>query len=205
MLQALLYALPLGITLSFAVGPVFFVLIETSISAGRLKALTLDLGAISADVIFILLAFYGSQSIVYFLENNAWIGVLSGCGVVGFGVYYIRKSTFSAQITDRPQLPKKRLYFFKGFLLNFMNVGVFFYWVATTLAISPLLDNRPDHMWVFYASAILSYLFVDGFKIYFAHRFKEKLLQQGSLQKTEKGIGVILILFGLYIIVSNLI
>ena len=204
MLQALLYALPLGVTLSFAAGPIFFVIIETSISKGRTKALMLDLGAVTADAIFILLAFYGSQSLVQFLENNIWVSIASGLGVMGFGAYYLFKSGVSGQFQRKTELSRKRLFFFKGFLLNFVNVGVFFYWVAVTFSISPMLNNEPKKMWLFYASVIFFYLLVDGFKIYFAHKFKERLKGR-TIQIVEKVIGAILILFGIYIVLRNVI
>lgn len=204
MLQALLYAIPLGITLSFAAGPIFFVIIETSISQGRTKALMLDLGAIIADIIFILIAFYGSQSLLSALKNNLWVAGISGVAVIGFGVYYVFKSGISGQFQNRPALSRKRLFFFKGFLLNFLNVGVLFYWIATTLAISPLLDHEPRNMLVFYLAILFFYLVVDVFKIYFANKFKERLKGR-KIQVVEKIIGIVLILFGIYIVIRNLI
>ena len=204
MLQALLYAVPLGITLSFAAGPIFFVIIETSISQGRTKALMLDLGAIIADIIFILIAFYGSQSLLSSLKNNIWVAGISGVGVIGFGAYYVFKSGISGQFQNRTALSRKRLFFFKGFLLNFLNVGVLFYWIATTLAISPLLDHEPRNMLVFYLAILFFYLVVDVFKIYFANKFKERLKGR-KIQVVEKIIGIVLILFGIYIVVRNLI
>ncbi len=204
MLQALLYALPLGITLSFAAGPIFFVIIETSISQGRTKALMLDLGAVTADALFILIAFYGSQSLIHFLENNIWVAIVSGIGVMGFGAYYLFKSGITGQFQHKAELSRKRLFYFKGFLLNFVNVGVFFYWVAVTLSISPMLNHEPSRMLLFYASVIFFYLLVDGFKIYFANKFKERLKGR-TIQIVEKVIGGILVLFGIYIVVRNLI
>ena len=59
-------------------------------------------------------------------------------------------------------------------------------------------------MWLFYASVIFFYLLVDGFKIYFAHKFKERLKGR-TIQIVEKVIGAILILFGIYIVLRNVI
>ena len=52
------YAILYGFLLAFAVGPIFFILIETSITKGFRCALTFDLGAITADIVFILIAFF---------------------------------------------------------------------------------------------------------------------------------------------------
>ncbi len=203
MLEILLYALPLALTLSFAAGPVFFVVIETSISKSRTKALVLDLGAAAADLIFILVAYFGSQTFIDTLQNNIWISLGSGLAVVLFGVYYLLKSKVSGQFQRAVVPSRKRHFFLKGFFLNFFNVGVLFYWLATTLAIGPLLDNRSDHLIIFYALVLGFYLFIDLFKIYFAHKFKEQL-QGRRIQMVEKILGGILILFGIFLILKNL-
>jgi len=204
MLEVLLYALPLGIALSFAAGPVFFVIIETSISEGKTKALMLDLGAALADVFFILLAFYGSQSLLNSLQDNVWVGIGSGIAVAVFGAFYVRKSRTPGQFQKRVKMKRKRLFFIKGFLLNFLNIGVLFYWIAATVAIGTVVKYDPSKMLVFYVSVIVMYLLVDVFKIYFANRFKEKLRGR-KIQMVEKVIGFVLVGFGLFIAVRNLV
>lgn len=200
MLEVILYAVTLGITLSFAAGPVFFVIIETSISQGKTKALMLDLGAALADVIFILIAFFGSQSLIESLEDNIWVSLIGGIAVVVFGGYYILKSRTPGQLKTEIAIKRKRLFFFKGFLLNFLNVGVLFYWIATTVAIGSLVHHERSKMIMVYVLIMVTYLTVDLFKIYFANMFKERFKGR-NLQMVEKVIGFVLCLFGLYIVV----
>ncbi len=202
MLEALLYAIPLGITLGFAAGPVFFVVIETSISKSKTAAFMIDIGAIAADLLFILVAFYSSQSIITYLESNAWISLISGVAVSAFGLYYLLKSQEKRQFQKKVELPRKRYFVLKGFALNFINIGVFFYWLITTVAIGSQLNHNPTKMWVFYIATLGTYLLIDIFKIYFANKLRKKL-SGVVLQKIEKGIGVILILFGIFVAVRN--
>ncbi|HBR53422.1 MAG TPA: lysine transporter LysE, partial [Flavobacteriaceae bacterium] len=49
------YAAFYGFLLAFAVGPVFFTLIETSITKGFKAGVFFDLGAMTADIIFIVI------------------------------------------------------------------------------------------------------------------------------------------------------
>lgn len=195
----ILYALPLGIVLSFAAGPVFFVLIETAISKGRRAAISLDMGAIAADLVFILLAYWGSHSLLEQMKQSLWLGLISGLAVFVFGGYYVLKSRQPLQMTQALEITRKRFFFVKGFLLNFLNIGVFLFWLGTTVTISSLLDNREESMILFYAATMASYLLIDLFKIYFAHRFKERLAGRG-LRMIEKVLGLILMAFGFYII-----
>lgn len=193
-----LYALPLGLSLSFAAGPIFFVIIETSITKGKLAAVSLDIGAVLADLLFILLAYYGSRPLLEKVQHNVWIGLFSGLAVMAFGFYYLRKSKVQSQFNANLKLDHKGFLIIKGFLLNFLNIGVLFFWLATTVTIGNLLDNDPQRMVAFYGATIAVYLGLDFLKIYFANRFKQKLAGRG-LRVVEKIIALILMGFGLFI------
>lgn len=58
MLELILSAVGLGLMLSLVfIGPIFFLLVETSFSRGPRHALALDFGVISADILCIIAAF----------------------------------------------------------------------------------------------------------------------------------------------------
>ena len=61
MLNDIISAIPLGFFLSFMIGPVLFVLLETSVVKGFKAAIIFDLGVVLADVIFILIAYFFTQ------------------------------------------------------------------------------------------------------------------------------------------------
>ena len=69
MFNEFLNAVLLGIGLAFMVGPVFFTLIETSITKGTKAAIIFDLGVVLADVAFILVAYFGSVVVLKKIEN----------------------------------------------------------------------------------------------------------------------------------------
>ena len=52
-----LNAILLGVGLAFMIGPVFFTLIETSVTKGARAAIVFDLGVILGDISFILLSY----------------------------------------------------------------------------------------------------------------------------------------------------
>ena len=70
MIQDILTAIPLGIFLSFLIGPVFFVLLETSAVKGFRAALVFDLGVVFADIVFILIAYFSSYKLIEILKND---------------------------------------------------------------------------------------------------------------------------------------
>ena len=57
MFDDIIAAIPFGIILAFTIGPVFFVLLETSATKGFKAAIVFDLGVVLADIIFVTVAF----------------------------------------------------------------------------------------------------------------------------------------------------
>ena len=56
--------------MAFMIGPVFFVLIQTSILKGARAAIVFDLGVLLGDVSFILIAYYGSRSLLEKIKDD---------------------------------------------------------------------------------------------------------------------------------------
>ncbi len=63
-------AIPLGFLLSFMIGPVFFVLLETSALKGFRAALSFNIGVIIADTLFIIAAYFSSYQLLENLSNQ---------------------------------------------------------------------------------------------------------------------------------------
>ena len=85
-----------GVFMSFMIGPVFFMLIKTSILKGARAAISFDLGVIFGDICFMLMAYFGSRSL---LEKVSII-------VVSYPVFtYIHKKHIPVYSVDpRPAL-----------------------------------------------------------------------------------------------------
>ena len=88
MITDLFTAISIGFFLSFVLGPVFFVLIETSITKGFRAAISLDLGVILADVFFIVFCYYTSKQLVENINNQP------GLFVLGAQYYSFMERTF---------------------------------------------------------------------------------------------------------------
>ena len=71
MINDILAGIPWGIFLSFMIGPVFFILLETSIIKGFRAALVFDLGVVSGDIVFIGIAYLGSYRSVSYTHLRA--------------------------------------------------------------------------------------------------------------------------------------
>lgn len=196
-------AIPLGLLLSFMIGPVFFVLLETSATRGFRAAITFDIGVIIADVLFLFIAYFSSFQLLENLSNQPGLFVFGGVILLVYGI-----------ITFFKRPPKKKEshvkssksdYFslaVKGFLLNFINIGVLIFWLGIIIVVGPSLDNEPNRILVFFSSMVGAYFVTDIFKILLAKQLKQKLTSK-RIYYVKKGLGIILMICGIVLIVKG--
>ena len=67
----------IGFFTAFIMGPVFWVLLETSITKGFKAALAFDIGVLISDVVFLIICFFGSSQLKSAKENQEGLYVLS--------------------------------------------------------------------------------------------------------------------------------
>lgn len=204
MLEAVLSGIPLGIFLSFLIGPVFFVLLETSAVKGFRAAFVLDLGVVSADIIFIGIAYFSSYRLIKRIQDDPSIFIFGGVLMITYGLISYLKLKKAAKTKDNDvvvvEYIKKNYFnlFIKGFLLNSINVGVLLFWFLILITIGPKLDLEPSKMAVFFLTVISTYLVVDIGKIFLAKQLRHKLTPE-IIIKVKKGISLLLVIFGLTI------
>ena len=201
MLQDIFSGIPLGIFLSFMIGPVFFVLLETSAVKGFRAAIVFDLGVVTADIVFISLAYFSSYRLILKIKNDPAIFIFGGILMLTYGlVSYlkIKKATKNLDENVIIEITKNNYgsLFLKGFLLNFINVGVLLFWFLILITFGPKLELETSRMLIFFTTVISTYLIVDIGKILLAKQLKSKMTPVNIL-KIKKLISVLLIVFGL--------
>ncbi|NER14218.1 LysE family transporter [Leptobacterium flavescens] len=198
-------AIPLGFFLSFMIGPVFFVLLETSALKGFRAALAFNFGVIVADVIFLFLAYFSSFQLLENLSNQPGLYVFGGMILLVYGlITFLKKpkeicSETQAVNVKRTNYPGLMI---KGFLINFINIGVLVFWLGVIVIVGPNLDNDPNRFMVFFGAMLATYFITDMFKILLAKRLKKKLTPKRILI-IKKMLGIILVLCGAVLIVKG--
>lgn len=198
--------IPLGIVLSFLIGPVFFLLLETSITKGFRAAFFLDLGVVLADIFFISVAYLGSYRLLNSLKDDPALYIFGGCIMVIYGVISLIKLRKVSKIEEEEEvvvLIKKDYinFFIKGFLLNFINIGVLGFWLLIILSFVPKLQSDLTNVFWFFTTVIVTYLTVDIGKILLAKQLKNKMTIPNII-KIKRISTLIIILFGIALLLQ---
>jgi len=202
MFQDLLKAIPIGFGLAFMIGPVFFMLIQTSILKGARAAIVFDLGVVFADVIFILFAYYGSHQFLIKIKDDPNLYFIGGgiLFIYGLGMFLKKdKQTPKKQAYDLPEKNNYLGLFAKGFFLNFINVGVLAFWLLLVIGIGPSLEMNHPRILRFFTIIVIAYFITDLGKIVLAKQLKNKMTPI-VIRKIKRGMGIALMLFGLALI-----
>ena len=201
MSEDIITGIPLGIFLSFLVGPVFFVLLETSAVKGFRAAFVFDVGVVLADILFIAVAYFSSYRLIQTIKNDPAIFIFGGIMMLTYGIIsFLKLKKVSKNIDEIAvdELIKKNYLglLFKGFFLNFINVGVLLFWFMILITIGPKLELETSRMITFFSTVLLTYLIVDIGKILLAKQLRNQMTPSNILNM-KKLISILLIVFGL--------
>jgi threonine/homoserine/homoserine lactone efflux protein len=208
MFDDILAAIPFGIILAFTIGPVFFVLLETSATKGFVSAIIFDLGVIFADIVFIAVAFFSTNRLVEKIKDDPNFLIFGGALLVVYGLISFVKTSKSFRSIVREhhkiKLPKKDYgkLFVKGFLLNFINIGVLLGWLGF-IVIGTSLTSSENGVIIFIITMLTTYFLTDLVKIAAAKRLKNKLTPR-RIFKTKKIIALVILGFGILLLSQGL-
>lgn len=193
-----------GFFTAFIMGPVFWVLLETSITKGVRAAVAFDLGVIIADVLFITATYYGSVKLFLSESNKEGMFILGGTIILFFGMYSWltrKKQEEKIEVTE-----SKHNYFglaAKGFAINIFNVGVLIFWGGVTIVAGPTTGSDSPSFLLFFAIVLLSYFVTDLGKILLARRLKV-FINEKTIVFVKSLLALILVISGVVLIIGGL-
>lgn len=212
MIELVIKGVVTGFLLSIMVGPVFFVLLETSIRRGVRAALAFDLGVLLSDVIYVLVAFvfYAQVSAIMVGERQDSLKIVGGVLFIIYGIVtYVKKPKESALDEVGNVIHKSSDYLIlalKGFFLNFANPLVIFYWFSViTLGAKSTANNEADHYAILYYIAVILVTFFsfDLLKIFGAKKLRP-LVTDKVLIILNHFIGIVFVVFGIFLLAQGI-
>jgi threonine/homoserine/homoserine lactone efflux protein len=210
-------AFSIGFLLSVMIGPIFFLLLETSITKGFRAALALDLGVLISDIVYVLIAVMFVEQIKGLIAGNKLMfSIIGGSIFVIYGIINLVKKValLDSQKLEgidvnidsiKPQNNTKDYVFLglKGFVLNFANPMVIFYWVSVASVANNTVPDENSTTWafVFLGIVLLTFFSIDILKIIAAKKIRP-LVNQTLLNGLNRLIGIVFTLFGLFLILQ---
>lgn len=200
-----------GFILSIMIGPVFFLLLETSIRKGVRAALAIDLGVFISDLIYISLAyvFYAEVADLTTGKNSNIFKIAGGVIFIIFGLVTLLKKPKNNTEADSVGIAQTKDYVMlalKGFLLNFANPGVLFYWVGV-IALGSKNSSSQDseyHTLIYICILLLTFFSVDVLKIVGAKKLRP-FITESVLTALNRVTGFIILLTGVYLLIGGIV
>lgn len=217
-MQFFIQAFSIGFLLSVLIGPVFFILLETSITKGFRAAISFDLGVFLSDVLYILIAVMFMEQIkgLDTASNKMLFGFIGGTIFIIYGLFTFFKKPVAIdanlidanEVVNMPVTQTKDYIMLgvKGFLLNFANPLVIFYWLSVASFANQFAPDKSSIGWVFLFVSIvlLTFFGVDILKILAAKKLRP-LVNQKLLMSLNRVIGIVFCLFGVFLILQNIV
>jgi threonine/homoserine/homoserine lactone efflux protein len=199
-----------GFILSLMIGPVFFLLLETSIRKGIRAALAFDLGVIFSDCIYISIAFFFYSEVAGLMEgeSESYMKMFGGIMLLIFGAVTFMKTPKEEKVKDLGQNNTFKDYFMlfvKGLILNTANPMVIFYWFSVmALGAKQNTDMSFTTQMLIYIGIILAVFFsIDILKIIGAKKLRPFITNK-VLRSLNHFTGSILMIFGVILFIQGL-
>ncbi|MFM7388332.1 MAG: LysE family translocator [Bacteroidota bacterium] len=219
-------AVVIGLLLSLMIGPVFFLLLEISITKGFKSAIVFDLGVLLSDVFYVFLSMFFAYQLKSLgtLKNNVILSMVGGGLFLAYGIYnlWFKKISITSpqdldqglsevepqgQIADRNKVKRRNyaLLFLKGFTLNLLNPGVVIYWLAIIAKGFDLVENHPGfwHIYLFIGIVLGVFFGFDCLKAYLANKLKP-LVTVNLLKALNLLIGAVFMGTGIFLILRQI-
>lgn len=213
MLEIIIKAVVTGFVLSIMIGPVFFILLETSMRRGIRAALAFDAGVLISDLLYILVAylFFSEVAALTEGENEGIIQVIGGILFLVFGLVTFFKKVKDQKRDDLGNTVNQSkdyiMLFIKGFLLNILNPMVIFYWfsvMAWGAKNNADSSSSSEYLLLIYIVVLLSVFFAfDILKIVGAKKLRN-FVTDTVLRSLNRITGSILFGFGVVLIVRGI-
>ncbi len=218
MIAIILKAIGTGLFLSFLIGPVFFVLLETSIRRGVRAAIALDLGVFVSDLAYAFIALIlflqggiGEDSNLNSEQNKIILKIIGGVMFISYGAYSWFKKPKQSKTDDVGNAVATTgdylMLGLKGFLLNIANPMVIFYWFWVVSVGSDSAQSKLHHneiIYLFLGIVFLTFFSVDLLKILGAKRLRP-LVTDAVLTALNKVISGVFLFFGIVSLVKAII
>ncbi len=184
----------LGLIISVLIGPVFLLLINTSMRYGFRAAMVLEVGILASDISYILLAWFGLGNFMLNPVFQYWMGIIGGILVLVFAISILTSKKNPLENEPEPLKASNVLGLLaKSFLLNSSNPSVIVFWFTTVGLAMKSYKGDNHSIFLYFASCIATATFFDMIKAYYAKKARQ-LVNPSSYKWIRLFSGILLLI-----------
>jgi threonine/homoserine/homoserine lactone efflux protein len=208
LIQLIFKAIVTGFILSIMIGPVFFLLLETSIKKGIRAAIAFDLGVLISDCLYILIAyiFYSEVQSLAEGSDQHFVKIIGGTLFIAYGVASFFKKSKGIKKDAQGNLVKEandyKMLALKGFLLNFVNPLVIFYWFSVMTLAEKAEGMNTTPLFTFLSVILITFFGIDLLKIFGAKKLRP-LVTNAVMKGLNRLIGIVFVGFGIFLFIQG--
>jgi threonine/homoserine/homoserine lactone efflux protein len=196
MIETIVSGVGLGILLSFLTGPAFFALLKTSIEKGFYAGASFAFGVLLSDVIFVILAIFGSSYIALDKSYMLPLGIMGSIILLGIGFYYL---IIKVKICRNKTLCNKEYtgFIIKGIAMCIFNPAILLYWISVTGGIISVTGKfNLQEIIPFFATILITQFAIDCLKAFYANKLSHRI-EEKTIGRINKMAGIFIIIFAL--------
>lgn len=197
-----------GFILSIMIGPVFFVLLETSIKKGVRAAIAFNIGVLLSDLVYILIAlnFYFEVQNITEGENQYILKIIGGSLFIIYGIVTFFKNPKPEKKDSKGKIIKDtndyKILALKGFVLNIANPLVIFYWFSVMTLAEKTEGDSTVPVLFFIGAILITFFCLDILKIIGAKQLRP-LMTDKLLKALNQLIGIVFAGFGVFLLIQG--
>jgi threonine/homoserine/homoserine lactone efflux protein len=198
-------AIFLGIILAFTIGPVFFTILEISVSKGFKAAVFFNIGVVFSEIVFFAIAYASTSSLLQSIQENPSWKILGGvllsfyAGITLLGIYQNKTEEGPYSIDPGSESPNLIKNMVRGFLLNIINFAVLVFWILIVANYGPGFQDTEYKMFLFFLTIVGTYFSIDLGKIYLAQQLKSSLTR-AVITKIKIVVNSVILIIGIVLI-----
>ncbi|GAK10036.1 LysE family transporter [Geomicrobium sp. JCM 19038] len=188
----------LGVSLAAPVGPVNIEMIKRGISGGFLPSWLVGLGAMTADLIFLVVIFFGLSHFIEQKFVQAIIIIIGGSLLVYLSVTTLL-TVFRGNVLQQLQTrTSTRSSFWTGFAIAIFNPLNFVFWFGIFgSTLTTLMTDTSLTQAVLYSALIITGVILWNLNIAFTVHFSRHLINEQMMRVVMFGCALVLFYFSL--------
>ncbi|WP_243521437.1 LysE family transporter [Bacillus pseudomycoides] len=200
MFGAIIQQFILGMSLAAPVGPINIEMLKRGIERGFWHAWLVGIGGMSADILFMLLIYFGLSSVFMYTYVQAFMYCIGFFLLFYLGFQSVKQGIFHSNMEyKQEEIGGLRQSFMAGFLIAISNpLNLVFWFGVYGSTLSSLLTKVTKQEAFLYSLCIIGGIILWNLNIAFSVHFGRKLLKQKALGYITTGAGFILVGYSIH-------